>query len=524
MSKKKLLAVLTGMVMAFMGLAGVGAASADTILGTSQPEKASLTVHKYLGATTNLKHDGTAIDAGELTGKTPLEGVNFKLYRVEGVEVSTNDGLKLAQEIAAVSLKDDVVTKGITVGGTTYKLADTPTTMATGANGEANFADVERGLYVVVEDLEGSGTIKAAGKEVKKDKITPIAPFAVTLPMTNPEGTAWNADVHVYPKNQENTLDKKVVDKGVTTLPEGVTGTANEFKYVLSTKSTGADANGDGKMNAADLGGVYKIVDQLPANVEYVKTTAKIAGADTTDFDATTTKAGDPERTTVTVAFKGTGLDTIAAGTDIEVTLHVKLKSVPADGLTKNTGQLFPNKYSEDNGKPITSPEVVTKHGDIVIKKVDKDGAALAGAVFTVHLADAATKSCSDLTKLGPVIKTSEATGADGLVKISDLQLTNWIDGEAVAEGDQVPYCLVEKTAPKGYQLLPQAIEFKLTKAGTVVDLNTAKAGDGSFVQVTNYKNPGLPLTGAQGILLVSVLGLILVSVGVVLTVKRRQD
>lgn len=524
MSKKKLLAVLTGMVMAFMGLAGVGAASADTILGTSQPEKASLTVHKYLGATTNLKHDGTAIEAGELTGKTPLEGVNFKLYKVEGVEVSTNDGLKLAQEIAAVSLKDDVVTTGITVGGTTYKLAATPTTKTTGANGEAKFADVERGLYVVVEDLEGSGTIKAADKEVKKEKITPIAPFAVTLPMTNPDGTAWNADVHVYPKNQENTLDKKVVDKGVTTLPEGVTGTANEFKYVLSTKSTGADANGDGKMNAADLGGVYKIVDQLPANVEYVKTTAKIAGAETTDFDATTKSEGDPARTTVTVAFKGTGLDTIAAGTDIEVTLHVKLKSVPADGLTKNTGQLFPNKYSEDNGKPVVSPEVVTKHGDIVIKKVDKDGAALAGAVFTVHLADAATKSCSDLTKLGPVIKTSEATGVDGLVKISDLQLTNWIDGAAVAEGDQVPYCLVEKTAPKGYQLLPQAIEFKLTKAGTVVDLNTAKAGDGSFVQVTNYKNPGLPLTGAQGILLVSVLGLILVSVGVVLTVKRRQD
>ena len=217
-------------------------------------------------------------------------------------------------------------------------------------------------------------------------------------------------------------------------------------------------------------------------------------------------------------------MDTIAAGTDIEVTLHVKLKSVPADGLTKNTGQLFPNEWSKNNKKPVTSPEVITKHGDIVIKKVNKDGGALAGAVFTVHLADKDSKSCSDLTKLGPVIKTSEATGADGLVKISDLQLTNWIDGAAVAEDAQVPYCLVEKTAPKGYQLLPQAIEFKLTKAGTVTDLNTAKAGDGSFVQVTNYKNPGLPLTGAQGILLVSVLGLILVSAGVVLTVKRRKD
>lgn len=513
--RKRLFGLATALAVGLLGLAGAGTASADTILGTSQPEKASLTVHKYLGATTNLNHDGTAIESDKLP-KTPLAGVKFKLYKVENVDISTNDGLKLAQEIAATPLKDDVVTTGITVGGTTYKLAANPKTMATGANGEAKFADVERGLYVVVEDLEGSGTIKAADKEVKKEKITPIAPFAVTLPMTNPEGMAWNSDVHVYPKNQENTLDKTVVDKGVTT--------GNTFTYTLSTKSTGADANGDGEMNAADLGNLYQIVDQLPANVEYVKTTAKIAGADTTDFDATTTKDGNPERTTVTVAFKGTGLDTIAKGTDIEVTLHVKLKSVPADGLTKNTGQLFPNNWSKENNKPVTSPEVITKHGDIVIKKVNKDGGALAGAVFTVHLADAATKSCSDLTKLGPVIKTSEATGADGLVKISDLQMTDWIDGEAVAEGEQVPYCLVEKTAPKGYQLLPQAIEFKLTKEGTVVDLNTAKAGDGNFVQVTNYKNPGLPLTGAQGILLVSVLGLILVSVGVVLTVKRRQD
>ena len=519
--RKRLFGLATALAVGLLGMAGAGAASADTILGTSQPDKASLTVHKYLGATTNLKHDGTAIDAGELTGKSPLQGVNFKLYKVEGVDVSTNDGLKLAQEIAATPLKDTVVTTGITVGGNTYNLkaaAAPNAAKATEADGSAKFADVERGLYVVVEDLDGSGAITAAGKEVKKEKVTPIAPFAVTLPMTNPDGKAWNADVHVYPKNQENTLDKKVVDKGVTTLPEGVTGTANEFKYVLTTKSTGADANGDGKMDKDDLGGVYEIVDQLPANVEYVKTTAKIGGADTTDFDATA------DGNKITVAFKGAGLDTIAAGTDIEVTLHVKLKSVPADGLTKNTGQLFPNEWSKNNNKPVTSPEVITKHGDIVIKKVNKDGTALAGAVFTVHLADKDSKSCSDLTKLGPVIKTSEATDADGLVKISDLQLTNWIDGEAVAEENQVPYCLVEKTAPKGYQLLPQAVEFKLTKEGTVTKLKTAKAGDGNFVQVTNYKNPGLPLTGAQGILLVSVLGLILVSAGVVLTVKRRKD
>lgn len=517
MSKKKLLAVLTGMVMAFMGLAGVGAASAVD----QQPEKASLTVHKYLGATTNLKHDGTAIEAGELP-KTPLAGVNFKLYKVEGVDVSTNDGLKLAQQIGATPLTDDVVKNGISVGGTTYKLAANPTTKTTDTNGEAEFAGVERGLYVVVEDLEGSTKIMNGSEEVVKEKITPIAPFAVTLPMTNPDGKAWNSDVHVYPKNQENTLDKKVKDKNVTTLNQGAKAPADEFTYILSTKSTGADANGDGEMNAADLGGVYKIVDQLPANVEYVETTAKIAGADTEDFDATTKSEGDPARTTVTVAFKGAGLDTIAAGTDIEVTLHVKLKSVPADGLTKNTGQLFPNKYSEANGKPITSPEVETRHGDIVIKKVNSAGETLAGAIFSVHLDTSANKDCSSY---GPTIKTSNETGEDGLAKISDLQMTDWIDGEAVAADKQVPYCLVEEQAPAGYQILPKAIKFSLTKPGTVTDLSAAaKAKAGNALDITNHKNLGLPLTGAQGILLVSVLGLILVSVGVVLTVKRRQD
>ena len=529
MSKKKLLAMLTGMVMAFMGLAGVGAASADTteIPGmprAPQPDKASLTIHKYLGATdSTLDHDGTKIDASKLTGKKALAGINFNLYKVD-VDISTNEGLELATKLVNTSISAEVITAGkITLDGKDYAIDKAnKLTQTTNAKGEAVFANTPRGLYIVEEDLAGStaANIKTSDGVVKKEKITPIAPFAVTLPMTNPDGKAWNSDVHVYPKNQSNELDKKVQDMGVTTLKQGSKAGMNEFTYVLTTTSTGADVNGDGKMDAADLGNLYQIVDQLPANVEYVKTTAKIKGQDTTDFDATA------DGNKITVAFKGTGLDTIAAGAKIEVTLHVKLTSVPADGLTKNTGQLYPNKWSKDNGKPVKSPEVVTKHGDIVIKKVDESGPKpLSGAVFEVRLADTTTKSCSDLTKLGPVIKTSAPTDTDGLVKISDLQLTNWINGKEVDGKDQVPYCLVETTAPAGYQLLPKAIEFKLTKEGTVTDLSGAiDANAGNATTIKNYKNPGLPLTGAQGILLVSVLGLILVSVGVVLTVKRRKD
>ena len=97
--RKRLFGLATALAVGLLGLAGAGTASADTtVLGTSQPDKASLTVHKYLGATTNLNHDGTAIESDKLP-KTPLAGVKFKLYKVENVDISTNDGLKLAQKI-----------------------------------------------------------------------------------------------------------------------------------------------------------------------------------------------------------------------------------------------------------------------------------------------------------------------------------------------------------------------------------------------------------------------------------------
>lgn len=516
--RKRLFGLATALAVGLLGLAGAGTASADTtVLGTSQPDKASLTVHKYLGATTDLEHNGSKLTDDKLTGKSPLGGVKFKLYQVENVDVNTNEGVEVASKIGNMTLPGDVVTNGIMVDGTKYTLkAANPVEANTADNGEAKFADVERGLYVVVEDLAGSTKIMNGQVEVKKEKITPIAPFAVTLPMTNPEGTAWNADVHVYPKNQENELDKTVKDEGVTT--------GGTFTYTLSTKSTGADTNGDNKMDAADLGNVYEIVDELNSNLSYVSAEVKIGGAVATadtDYTLTKTSEGDPAKDKVTIAFKGDGLNKIAAGTTIEVELKVALNSVPENGITPNQAKLYPNKWSKDNGKPVDSPKVETKHGDIVIKKVNKDGTALQGATFTVYLDNSAKKDCSSY---GDKIKTSNPTNTDGLVKISDLQLTNFINGKEVADAEQHPYCLVETKAPSGYQLLPKPIKFSLTKAGTVADLTAAAENDGSLVKIVNYKNPGLPLTGAQGILLVSVLGLILVSAGVVLTVKRRKD
>ncbi|WP_122820797.1 SpaH/EbpB family LPXTG-anchored major pilin [Varibaculum vaginae] len=523
MSKKKLLAMLTGMVMAFMGLAGVGAASADTTLTpntprASMPDKASLTVHKFMGATTDVKNDGTELNAAEmnkLTTQKELAGIKFNLYKVEGVDINTNAGLKLATKLAKIKLDSTVVTTGIKDGSDTYKLVPAKNASAvTDTGGTAKFENQDRGLYVVVEDVAGSDpdAIKADGKKVEKDQITPIAPFALTLPMTSPDGKTWNDNVHVYPKNQVDELKKEVSDKNVKV--------GEEFSYTLSATSTPTDSNKDKKLDKDDLGGVYEFYDELPANVSYVGTTATIAGAnqtENTDFKVTT------DGNKITVSFQDPALNKIAKGVEVKVKITVKLNSVPGSGLTENEGKLYPNKWKKDKGDGIPSNKVITKHGDIVIKKINGSNEVLEGAIFTVHLNTAAKKDCSTY---GDVIATSEATNAQGLTKLEHLQLSNWYNGAAVGDDDQQPYCLLETQAPEGYQILPKAIPFKLTKEGSVTDLTQAanEAAAGHFTTVTNYKNPGLPLTGAQGILLVSVLGLILVSIGVTLAVKRRQD
>lgn len=517
--RKRLFGLATALAVGLLGMAGAGAASAAIA------EWNSLTVHKYLGATSSLPHDGTALTEEQLktlTSQKPLQGVKFKLYKVKDVDVNTNDGVEVASKIGNMTLPGDVVEKGIELDGKKYTLeAANPAEMTTDNKGEAVFTvqntGLATGVYVVVEDLAGSGNLNTADGAVDKAKVTPAAPFAVSMPMTSPDGKTLNKNVHVYPKNQVNELDKTVKDAGKNV--------GDDIVYTISTTSTGADTNGDGKMDKEDLGKVYEIVDTLDPNLTYKSVTVKVKGqavnADENGYTLTKEQTGNHVQDKVTVSFKGTTLDTIAAGAKVELELIATVKQNSDNGVIPNQAKLYPNDWAKQKGKPVDSPKVETKFGDIVIKKVNKDGGALKGAVFTVYLDNSAAKDCSSY---GDEIKTSEETGENGLISIKGLHLTNFVDGKAVEKDNQIPYCLVETKAPSGYQLLPKPIKFYLTKEGTVAELTTAVEGDGSFVEITNYKNPGLPLTGAQGILLVSVLGLILVSAGVVLTVKRRKD
>ena len=112
-----------------------------------------------------------------------------------GVNYFTSDALnsKLAAALAAnATTVKNALEVAVKDGGVAMTETD--------VTGHTSASDMEQGLYLVVET------------RVPENVTSTCNPFFVSLPMTTIDGTAWNYDVTVYPKNQTGnpTLDKTV--------------------------------------------------------------------------------------------------------------------------------------------------------------------------------------------------------------------------------------------------------------------------------------------------------------------------
>ena len=246
---KKIHRVLAMLMAVVMALSLITTAFAEPTIDPGK--KASLSIYKYDitkagndGAwdaesyvSTGL-HDDAVIDK---LSKYAIQGVEFTYLRV--ADIAMNNELLDGQRTVGVlygfdsSERSTAVLSAIgltgtdtheTEGGINYftsdmlnnKLATALTANATtakntlevavknggvampetDATGHTSASIVEQGLYLVVET------------RVPENVTSTCNPFFVSLPMTTVDGTAWNYDVTVYPKNQtENpTLDKTV--------------------------------------------------------------------------------------------------------------------------------------------------------------------------------------------------------------------------------------------------------------------------------------------------------------------------
>lgn len=246
----RIVALLLAVLMAF-GLLTTAFAATDPAATIDPGKKASLSIYKYDittagkdGAWDAESYVSTGLHDGAVTDKLSkyaIQGVEFTCLRI--ADITMNNELVDGQRQVGVlygfdnSDRSSAVLSAIdltaadahkTGGGINYftsdmlnnklaaALAANATTVKnalaaavksggvvmteTDATGHTSASDMEQGLYLVVETCAPENVTSTCN------------PFFVSLPMTTIDGTAWNYDVTVYPKNQTGnpTLDKTV--------------------------------------------------------------------------------------------------------------------------------------------------------------------------------------------------------------------------------------------------------------------------------------------------------------------------
>lgn len=203
-------AALTLSLCAMPAMAEDGSTTAGTTSKTATAidwkKTGSLTIHKY---ETDTAPTGVHDNGESTTSGTPLNGVTFTLYKVEGA-----DWLKDYYQgtgTPAMPTVDKYVNTDGSLNAST--VTSTGIAVTTGdstkgwANGTAVASGLDLGLYLVVETNKPDAVKQAA------------VPFLVSIPMTSVDKTSWLYDVTVNPKN--------VTKYGAATLKKvGYTGSA----------------------------------------------------------------------------------------------------------------------------------------------------------------------------------------------------------------------------------------------------------------------------------------------------------
>lgn len=253
---KKITSIVLALLLAVSAFAGL----AITANAAALPDGPyTLNVHKGSVAKTT-EYDGdteskignTAFGGnGGLTGTTDdapanfkgLKDVTFSIYKV-GDFNSANNPTTVADAQAKVTRDSIAVTA----------------TKTTGADGLASFTNLQKGLYLVVED---ETSLPASVN-------TAAAPFLVWLPTTNANGDGWLTTVEVYPKNL-TTLGGAVLEKKIDTADYDASkiDVAPVFKIVeknsdgaattdVVTGITLASKNANGSTGTVSNGARYK--------------------------------------------------------------------------------------------------------------------------------------------------------------------------------------------------------------------------------------------------------------------------
>ena len=422
------------------------------------------------------------------------------------------------------------------------------------------FADqMEQGLYLVVET------------RVPENVTSTCNPFFVSLPMTTIDGTAWNYDVTVYPKNQTGnpTLDKTVrEDKNstgknngnLTDIKDGYEHTAtasvgDTVDYqIISTLPTITS-------KASSLS-EYTYVDTMSKGIKYNKNDVVIeffkdAGCTDkiTTWDETSGKfavAYDDAANTMTIRMTDTGLSEINESESVytdsvkrgysdctmRITYAATLTADAQMGDTDNPNEVVLTWRRTNNTYFDTLKDCchVYTYGIDVLKRFSDNGGNMKNVKFRLHND---TDDCYIIADLKDGIYYAKGI----TTKKSDA--TTFVpnsSGHIIVKGlEDDSYSLTETATDKGYVLLKEAVKIViitkengaceqcgaklLTAAGTVNGKAGSMTDGNAIVPLTVVNNPGfdLPKTGGYGTWMFTIGGVALLGAAAFIVIRSRK-
>ena len=429
----------------------------------------------------------------------------------------------------------------------------------TDATGHTSASNMEQGLYLVVET------------RVPENVTSTCNPFFVSLPMTTIDGTAWNYDVTVYPKNQTGnpTLDKTVRESknstgkntgSLTDITDGCAHTAtasvgDTVDYqIISTLPT--------ITSKASALSEYTYVDTLSKGIRYNKNDVVIEffkGTGCTDKIATWDESSgkfavvyDDAANTMTIRMTESGLSEINEAATVytdsvkrgysdctmRLTYAATLTVDAQMGDTDNPNEVVltwkrTNTTYFDTLKNCCH---VYTYGIDVLKQFSDNGGNLRNVKFKLH---------NDTDDVFVVAEQKDGVYYAKGFAAKKADATTFVPNSSghivVKELEDDAYSLTEIATDKGYVLLRDAVKIviktaengqcekcgaKLLTASATVNGKDVTMTDGNaIVPLTVVNNPGfdLPKTGGYGTWMFTIGGVALLGAAAFIVVKSRK-
>lgn len=518
---KKVFAAAAAIATVF-GLAATTVATANAAdnatltVSTTDAKFAGKTVNAYKMFSATVSGDGKAVsytltdgwkkffkDSTFVTGATDAN-VNDKANEyVSSLTGKEKDLVAFAAKASNWAQKNNITAATTTVS-----------TDATDGKYTATFAGLDYGYYVVA--VPGATLANASGQYatlVSVDRTNVTANIKGDLPTV------------VKKVNGESATSAKIGDTLTFTLTSTIPDMSAYDTYTFNFKDTLSQGLTFGQVTSVTVDGV---TDPLTVNTDYTVTTP------TTSDNTLTVSMEDFKKQQANAGKKITVTYTATLNKDAVVGGHGNVNSATIQYSNKpgieGTGESEPSKV-----RVFTYGFTVDKYtGD----KYDDTATRLAGAEFTLAPKNGTAMSFVQVTA-GSATENAVYRVAKDDETGTTTTITTPANGKVVFQGlKNGEYTLTETKAPAGYNKLASALGVKVegqndgtdtTNATVTITYNNDngsnydKTASNGAIPVQNKSGVVLPGTGGMGTIAFTVIGVLVIALGVAWTLKRKN-